>query len=119
MITLATRNPWPSHVVWSQSDDVLKHLYWVEAPRPADNGLVDVSVRDNTLKVKAEKQDVLAFWLDAPLVDLSRPVTIEVAGGKATTVTPRPSLETYCLGLEERGDPRLAAPVRVEVDLKP
>jgi transglutaminase-like putative cysteine protease/poly(3-hydroxybutyrate) depolymerase len=119
MVTLATRNPWPNRVVWSQSDGVLKHFYWVEALRPADNGFVDVSVKDNTLKVKAERQDTLAFWLDAPLVDLTRPVVIEVAGGKTTTVTPRPSLETYCVGLEHRADPRLAAPARVEVALKP
>ncbi len=113
-----TREPRPKSLVWVQTDDVLKHFFWVEAPNPVDGGRVEVSIHENTIKLKAEKQDKLALWLDSKLVDLARPLTIEVDGGKTQTVTPRPSVETYCLGLEERGDPKLSAGVRVEIDLK-
>ena len=57
----------------------------------------------------------LALWLDRDLVDLEKPVTVKVTGGATRTFNPKPDLETYCLGLDERGDPRLAAPVRVSV----
>jgi hypothetical protein len=119
MIALATRNPWPKRVIWSQSDKTIKHLYWLEAQTPVENGFVDASVVGNTINVKAEHQKELAFWLDTTFLDLQKPVTIEVAGGMSTTFTPKPDLETYCLGLEKRGDPKLAAPVRVDLALEP
>ncbi len=119
MIRSGPRKPWPRTLVWVQSDDVLTHHFWVEALKPSDRGRIEASVTRNTITLKAEGQGGLALWLDQPLVDLARPVTIELNGGKATTLTPKPTLETYCFGLEERGDPRLAAPVRVEIGTKP
>ncbi len=115
MLKAEPRNPWPKKVIWVQSDDILKHFYWLEAARPVDHGRVEASVKGNTIEVKAEKQQGLALWLDSALVDLAKPVTVNVDGGSSQTVTSRPALETYCLGLEERGDPRLAAPVRIQV----
>jgi poly(3-hydroxybutyrate) depolymerase len=119
MIRSGPRKPWPKKVVWVQSDGALRHHFWIEASRPADRGRVEASVAGNTITVKAEGQGNLTLWLDRPLVDLAKPVTIEVVGAKTTTVTPKPSLETYCLGLEERGDPRLAGVVKVDLDLEP
>jgi hypothetical protein len=118
MIRSGPRKPWPKKLVWAQSDNVLTHHFWVEALKPAERGRVEATVVGNTIKVKTKGQGGLALWLDQPLLDLAKPVTVEV-GGETTNFTPKPSLETYCLGLEERGDPRLAAPVRIEVDLAP
>lgn len=112
------RDPWPKTVVWTQSDDVLTRSYWLESPRPADGAKLVARVDGQTISLTASKQEAVALWLDTPLIDLTRPVTIDVEGGKTTTVTPSPTLETYCRGLVERGDPRLAAPVRVEVPLR-
>ena len=39
------------------------------------------------------------------------------ANGMDLTITNRPNVENYCLGLLERGDPRLAGPLRIVVDL--
>jgi poly(3-hydroxybutyrate) depolymerase len=110
------RNPRPSEIVWVQSDGVLKHFYWLEATEPVDAGRIVASIRGNSVTVKTEKQAKLALWLDAPLVDLSRPLTID-AGGRSRQVTLEPTLETFCRGLEERSDPELAAPVRIEISL--
>jgi hypothetical protein len=118
MLKERSREAWPKTVVWTQSDDVMKHFYWVEAPRPADKAHVVARAEGNTITIQADGQDELALWLDPALVDLSKPVTIQVTGGKSTTVTPKANLETYCRGLDERGDPRLAAPVRVPVRIR-
>lgn len=115
MLRSGARNPWPAQVVWVQSDAVLRHDYWVETPRPAEGARVEAGVEGNTISLKAEKLDEVALWLDRDLVDLEKPVTVKVTGGATRTFNPKPDLETYCLGLDERGDPRLAAPVRVSV----
>ena len=35
MLKAPWRKPQPARIVWAQSDDVLKHFYWVEAPHPS------------------------------------------------------------------------------------
>ena len=67
-------------------------------------------MHDNTITLKADHQDESPSGSTRPLVDLTKPVTVEVSGARPQTFTLKPNLETYCLGLEERGDPRLAAP---------
>jgi hypothetical protein len=101
------------------SDEVLKHFYWLEAPHPSSSGRIEASVHDNTITLKAEQQDEVALWLDSSLVNLDRPITIEPAGGRRQVIKARPNPETFCVGLEERGDPKLAAPARVTLKLQP
>jgi hypothetical protein len=117
LIRSAPRNARPREVVWVQSDDVVRHFYWLEAPEPADRGRIEASAADTMVTIKSQGQRKLAIWLDSALVDLTKPVTVDVGAGKRHSIAPRPRLETFCRGLEERGDLRLAAPVRIEVDL--
>ena len=93
----------------------MKHCYWIEAPEPVEGGRIEATADGNVIRIKAEKQPKVALWLDAPLVDLAKPVAIELNGAPAQTVTAKPELGTYCDGLDFFGDPRLAAPVRIEV----
>ena len=113
LLASGPRSPWPDRVIWAMSDDVLNHFYWLETPRPDPSGRLEASVRDNTIALKTERQDGVALWLDAPLVDLARPVVVE-RDGRRESFAVRPSPETFCEGLERRGDPRLAAPGRIE-----
>ncbi|MDB5348781.1 MAG: polyhydroxyalkanoate depolymerase [Planctomycetota bacterium] len=119
MLRSGSRNPRPNKIVWVQSDEILMHSYWIESPRPVEGARVEASVEDNKVRLKMDKLEKLSLWLDSPLVDLSRPVTIEIEGQPARTVIPRPNLGTFCDGLEKRSDPRLAAPVKIDVDRKP
>jgi hypothetical protein len=109
-----TREAWPKTIVWAQSDSILKRNYWVEAEKPVNGGRIDAVVSGNTITIKATNQDEIALWLDQDLVDLSKPVTV-VINGKSSKIKPNPNLETYCQGLEQTADPKLAAPVRVEI----
>jgi Transglutaminase-like superfamily len=118
MFTSGVRKPYPTRIVWAQSDDVLHHFYWVEASHPTDSGRIDATVNDNTITLKTEHQDEVVLWLDPTLVNLSRPVIVTKADGQALTVTANPNVETFCVALEGRADPRLAAPQRIVVDLR-
>jgi hypothetical protein len=117
MLKSGARSPHPDRVIWAMSDDVLAHFYWLEAPHPDPSGRIEASVHDNTIALKVEHQDEVVLWLDSPLVDLARPVVVE-RDGRRETFTPRPNPETFCEGLEQRGDPRLAAPVMIRCRLK-
>ena len=70
-------------------------------------------MHDNTITLKTEHQDEVVFWLDAA-AGRPRPAGVVERDGRRETFPPRPSPETFCEGLEERGDPRLAAPVRIK-----
>jgi hypothetical protein len=114
-----TRNPHPDFVVWTQSDNVLKRCYWVEAPAPVDQGHIEAKITGNTITIKAQKQSKIALWLDESLVDMKKPVVVDVEGGKRQTFRLKPSLETYCQGLETTADPNLSAPIRIEITSGP
>ena len=113
------RDAWPKIVVWTQSDTVLKRFYWLEAPNPVNQAHIEAAVVGNTITIRADKQEKIALWLDAALINMSKPVTIDVIGGKKQVIRLKTSLETYCLGLEQTADTHLTAPVRVEISLLP
>lgn len=118
MLKSGSRSAHPDRIVWAQSDEVLKHFYWIEAPRPDPSGRIEASVRENTIVLKTEHQDEVALWLDAPLVNLARPVVVEIEGGRREVIKVRSNPEMFCVGLEERGDPSLAAPARISIPLR-
>ena len=113
------RDTAPKFVVWTQSDSVLKRFYWLEAPAPQNKAHIEAKIADNVISIRATGQEKLALWLDSTLVDMKKPVTVKVEGGKTQTFRLKPSLETYCAGLEQIADPKLSAPVRIEVSLLP
>ena len=119
LLVAGSRDPKPDRLIWVQSDDVVQHHYWLEAPEPAEGGRIEATAEGNTIRLRSENQNRVALWLDAPLIDLTKPVTIEVEGSSPRAIDPVPDLGTYCDGIELRGDPKLAAPLRVEVDLGP
>ncbi|MDI9639447.1 transglutaminase domain-containing protein [Kamptonema cortianum] len=108
------RNGWPTKVVWRQSDDVIRHFYWLESLNPKDNELVVASVTGNEITVSSGTPEELAVWLKETVVDFSKPISVKFGESKKEFRV-KPSLETYARGLEERGDPVLAAPVRLEI----
>ena len=117
MLRSGDRDPWPKHLIWVQSDDVLHHFYWIEAPKAVDNARVEAKVVSNAIDIKTDLEE-LSLWLDSSLVNLSQPLIVNVSEGKPQTYLLKPNIETLCVGLEERGDLRLAAPARIKVNLK-
>ena len=114
------REAWPKQLVWTQSDNVLKRFYWLEAIAPVEGGHIEARVEGNQITLKMRKQEKVALWLDDTLVDLSKGFRIDVEGGLTDLlIKQNPTLETYCQGLEQTSDPHLAAPLRYEVTFTP
>jgi poly(3-hydroxybutyrate) depolymerase len=108
------RNPYPTHVIWTQTDDRVKRFYWLEALAPTDKGRIEATVSGNEITVTSRGQGKIALWLSAGLVDLTKPVVV-IRDGVRQTFTVTPSLTTYANGLLQTGDPELSAPVRIEI----
>jgi hypothetical protein len=109
-----TRTPHPKRVIWTQTDDVIRRFYWLEALKPVDKGHIDAIVEGNTITLVTKDQGEIALWLSSELVDLSKPVTV-IRDGKKSTHRVRPSLAVYTDGIAQTGDPALAAPVRLVI----
>lgn len=109
------RNPFPTRVLWAQTDDVLHRFYWLEALSPQQGGWIDAKVEKNEITLTTKNQGKLALWLNPALVDLTKPVVV-VRDGRKTVVKPTESLATYCDGLAATGDPSLSGTVRIVVD---
>ncbi|QEH33537.1 Transglutaminase-like superfamily protein [Aquisphaera giovannonii] len=115
LLRAPARDAWPDRVVWVQSDDVIKRFYWLDSPEPADGTRIEAVVKHNAIEITSSRATPLFVWLDAPLVDLNKAVSVRLNGVAPRVLSPSPELETFCRGIEQRGDPHLAAPVRIEI----
>lgn len=115
LMELPARNAWPKHLVWYQSDDRIQRHYWLEAKKPVEEGFLEAIVEGNVIRLAAEKQGKVILWLDPRLLDLTAPITIRQEGKPDREVRIKPSLETYCQGLEKTADPELSGIARIEV----
>jgi predicted peptidase/transglutaminase-like putative cysteine protease len=107
-----TRNPVPTRLYWDLTDSVVKDFYWLSVPQPAKGESIEATIQDNTVRVSTQKVKHFDVYVDARLVDLDKPVRVEV-NGQAKTVRERPRFLTLCQSLLERGDPELAFTVRL------
>jgi hypothetical protein len=104
----AVRNPVPVELTWSMTDPVIHDFYWLHVDAPAKKKQILASCRDNRVVVTASSDvDAVEVLLDSRLVDLSKPVDVEL-NAATTTVDVRPSLRTLCETMLRRGDPELA-----------
>ena len=108
------RNAFPTKIIWTQTDDVIRRFYWLEALNPVDQGRIEAEINGNTIKLTTKNQGEIALWLPESKIDLDKPVVV-IRDGKRHEFKAKSSLETYALGLEQTGDPNLATGIRILV----
>jgi hypothetical protein len=112
-----TRNPVPRHLSWGLTDSIIRHFFWLSVPEPGKGQDIDVAfVADSTLRIKTDQVKELDVWLDGRLVDLERPLRVEL-NGKRETFKVRPRLLTLCQAILLRGDPELAFSCRIRLQV--
>ena len=98
--------------------DALEGAIHLTAEADRESNEIDISV---TTGSGEEKRDFaggrLIVLLDEELVDLAKPVTIRCNDKVVHAGAVKQSRETLIETLEERGDPRLMFPAKVEIDL--
>lgn len=106
-----TRNPWPQKVVWVQDDVPHTRFYWLAVPATeatARRQLV-ATVDDQTIRLSGETGTAVILRLSDALLDLDRPVTVQVDDREVFSGRVPRTSEAIRQSLEERADPRSAA----------
>jgi hypothetical protein len=91
---------------------VIRDFFWLEVPAPGKQQEINATCRDNRVTVTTRGVSAAGVLLDSRLVDLGRPVELEV-NGRSTKQRLRPALRVLCETMALRGDPAFAFSVRV------
>jgi pimeloyl-ACP methyl ester carboxylesterase len=113
----AVRQPVPRELTWEMTDGVVRDFFWLEVPAPGKQQEINATCRDNRVIVTTRGVSAASVLLDGRLVDLGRPVVVEV-NGRSTNQRVRPALRVLCETMALRGDPALAFSVRVPLPLE-
>lgn len=111
----SVRNPVPRELDWLQTDVVVRDFFWLRASQAGKGQEILASCNDNRFVVTAnEKVSDVSVLMDSRLVDLSKPVSIELNG---STVTRKlaPGLKMFCETLARRGDPAYAFSAELQI----
>jgi len=110
-----TRNAVPRHLTWEPTDTIITDFFWLHVAAPAKGQSVEALIRDGTLTVTTRNVKTLNVGLDSRLVAYDKPLRVTV-NGATREVAVRPSLQTLCESLLERGDPQRAYTARLRLD---
>ena len=111
------RNPWPRHLVWQQESVLKEHFYWVSVPQDEmERGKrVEISVKKNVISILRCDYSTLRLRLSPELLPLKGKVVVKYKGKTLYKGKPEPSAATFRKTLHQMQDPRMAAPVEIEV----
>ena len=132
------RNPWPTRVIWDLRTRADRSgvrstgerlwatpvrgqlFYWLDisgsAKGQSEVDLIDVHMDKAANAIVIEKTtDWLRLLLNGSMLDLSKPVTVKIAG-KVFTVTVHPNLRTMARTLVDRGDPNYCFEAEITVE---
>ncbi len=113
-----TRNLRPKKVVWLQDDVTHGRFYWLANPEPKAGQRVVASIDGQTVTI-AEAAGVarLSILLDDGLVDLDKPVRVEMGGRTLFEGKVDRTIATLARTIADRGDAKAAFAAAVEVAL--
>ena len=102
----------PRTLHWELTDVTVRDHYWLHVAAAAKGKRLDAELTGQQLVVTTKDCADGEAWLDARIVDCTKPLAL-VLDGKSSTVPLAPSLRVLCTTMAERGDPQLAASVLV------
>lgn len=109
-----TRNPIPQEISWELTVNNIPSFYWLHLPTPEKGQKIEAACKDNVITLDTENVNEIHILLDNRLVDMNKDVTVR-SNGKDIKIDPKPSLETICQTLMDRGDPKYMFATRIVV----
>lgn len=112
-----TRNTTPDRIVWLQDDVLHEAFYWLGVPKgkAVARSLTVASVSGpQKISIASEDQDVFLLFLSDNLVDLDKPVIVEINNSSAEYQVRRTVADLF-RSLEYRKDRSYMVPVILEV----
>ena len=112
-----TRNPWPSTVVWCQSERLHDRFYWLGLPAGVakPNLTIRAAVAHNIITIDAPGVARIILRLHDRLVDLDQALKVVLNGKTVFTRKVPRQADAILTSLRQRGDPRSAATALLEV----
>lgn len=111
------RDPNPRHVELAALGLYHGASYWIRIDEAPKGATVDATVANNTYTITTEGVRHLTVFLDADVVDVNAPVTINVGGVELFKGIVEPSLEAVAESYAADLDPSLTYTHKVELDL--
>jgi pimeloyl-ACP methyl ester carboxylesterase len=111
----AVRDPTPRELSWIAGEKEVDSLNWLHVPDPAAGVEIEANCRNNDVTVSTKNAKVLHVLLDERLIDYGKPLTLTV-NGESSSESVKPSLQTLCETLAERGDPEFMFSTRLVIN---
>lgn len=113
------RVPRPTKFLWQPVLSWKRHFYWAYWPYPEMETVLQFEAKEgNVIEVTtlegSDDFEGLSILLGAPLVDLSKPVTLILNGEKREPVSVKPTFSTLLMTLP-RLDPHLLFDARIDI----
>lgn len=114
-----TRDPYPKKIVWEHASwwEGKKGFYWLRVAEHETGMRIEAEILDgNKIAVKTKGVTKgFTIFLNDRLVDLAKPVTVDVDGQKKFTAVVVPTLAVLTETLIERADPEMFFTARIDI----
>ena len=113
------RNPFPSVIVWRQSDVQKPYFYWISVPTDelARDKELRLHASGNTIDIDHSDYSQITLWLSDQLFDLDSPITVRHRGRTLFQGRVRRSAATLRHTLFQRNDPSYMCPAQLTLQL--
>ena len=102
----------------SLTANLRRRFYWLGVDRPVGGAKVVAKIDKQTVRITSDKVDALRLRLDHRLVKLGKKVTVVWNGKQVYHGVPKATLGTLVETMIDRGDPRLAFAIELELTRK-
>jgi len=99
------RNPNPKTIRWKLTDNIIQNFFWLRIEAPKKGMEVLATISGNRIDLTTTNVEKIALHLPSDLLPKNKRVLVTANGKRVYSGIPKPSLETLCKTLEERGDP--------------
>ncbi|MEM7386422.1 MAG: polyhydroxyalkanoate depolymerase, partial [Verrucomicrobiota bacterium] len=111
------RQPHPKSIVWQQDDRTHERFYWIEVSGEDQKkrSIIRATCKGQVIDLQSDDVQACTLLLSDALLNLDQPLVVRWNGKERFRGKVKRTWGNLARSLEKRGDPRLMAPVRLDV----